>query len=55
LDSYTLIDLYAEYGFLNNKLKVFANARNIANTKYTEISGYNTLGFNACGGIRFNF
>jgi len=55
LDSYTLIDLYAEYGFLNNKLKVFANARNIANTKYTEISGYNTLGFNAYGGIRFNF
>lgn len=55
LDSYTLIDIYAEYGFLNNKLKVFANARNIANSKFTEIIGYNTLGFNAYGGVRFNF
>ena len=55
LDSYALIDIYAEYGFLKNKLKVFANARNITDTKFTEIAGYNTLGFNAYGGVRFNF
>jgi len=55
LDSYALLDIYAEYSFLKNKLKVFVNARNIADTKFTEISGYNTLGFNTYGGVRFNF
>ena len=29
--------------------------RNIAGSKYTEISGFNTLGFNGNGGIRFTF
>ncbi len=54
LADYGLLDIYAEYSFFKNKLKVFANARNIANIKYTEISGFNTLGFNAYGGVRFN-
>jgi vitamin B12 transporter len=36
-------------------LKIFADLRNIIDSKYTEISGFNTLGFNAYGGIRFNF
>lgn len=55
LKSYILWDVYAEYGFLKNKLKLFADLRNIAGSKYTEISGFNTLGFNGYGGIRFNF
>ena len=54
LADYGLLDIYAEYSFFKNKLKVFANARNVANIKYTEISGFNTLGFNAHGGVRFN-
>ena len=55
LSSYALLDIYAEYAFLKNKLKVFANARNITDTKYTEISGYNTLGATFTGGVRFSF
>lgn len=55
LENYALLDIYAEYAFLKNKLKVFANARNITDTKYTEASGYNTLGRNIYGGIKFNF
>jgi vitamin B12 transporter len=55
LKSYALWDIYAEYGFLKNKLKLFADLRNILDSKYTEISGFNTLGFNANGGMRFNF
>ena len=55
LSSYALLDIYAEYGFLKNKLKVFVNGRNITDTKYTEISGYNTLGATVTGGVRFNF
>lgn len=55
LENYALLDVYAEYAFLKNKIKVFANARNITDTKYTEASGYNTLGRNIYGGMRFNF
>jgi len=55
LKSYMLWDVYAEYGLLKNKLKLFADLRNITGSKYTEISGFNTLGFNGNGGIRFTF
>jgi vitamin B12 transporter len=55
LDNYTLLNLYAEYGFLNNRLKVFADLRNLTDAQYNEIYGYATPGFNAHGGIRFTF
>jgi vitamin B12 transporter len=55
LKSYVLWDIYAEYGFVRNKLKVFMDLRNITNSKYTEISGFNTFGFNAYGGILISF
>jgi vitamin B12 transporter len=55
LRSYALWDIYAEYGFSKNKLKLFADFRNILDSKYTEISGFNTTGFAINGGVRFNF
>ncbi len=55
LNSYLLWDVYAEYSFLSSRLKWFADLRNITATKYTEISGFNTLGFNGYSGIRFRF
>ncbi|MEP7373442.1 MAG: TonB-dependent receptor [Chitinophagaceae bacterium] len=55
LKSYALWDIYAEYSFIKKKLKVFADLRNITNSKYTEISGFNTLGFNGYGGVLFSF
>ncbi len=55
LKSYSLLDLYTEYRFLKNKLRLFADFRNVLNTRYTEVSGFNTIGFNGNGGIRFNF
>jgi vitamin B12 transporter len=55
LDSYILLDVYAEYAFCKNKLKVFADLRNISDSKYNETAGFNTLGFNGYGGVRFNF
>jgi vitamin B12 transporter len=55
LKSYALWDIYAEYGFIKNKLKLFTDLRNITNSKYTEISGFNTLCFNGYGGILFSF
>lgn len=55
LKRYALWDIYAEYNFKQNKVKLFADFKNITNSKFTEISGFNTLGFNAYGGLRFNF
>ena len=55
LDSYVLLDVYAEYAFCKNKLKVFADLRNISDSKYSETAGFNTLRFNGYGGVRFNF
>lgn len=55
LDAYLLWNLYAEYPFYHNKLTVFADLRNITNSRYTEISGFNTARFNAYTGVRFNF
>lgn len=54
LKRYALWDIYAEYGFVKNKLKLFTDLRNITGSKYTEISGFNTLGFNGYGGILFS-
>ena len=55
LKSYALWDIYAEYGFAKNKLKLFTDLRNLTGRNYTEISGFNTLGFNGYGGILFSF
>ena len=53
LKSYALLDMYAEYKFMNGKLKLFADAKNITNSKYTEVYGFNTLGFNINAGLSF--
>ena len=41
--------------FVKNKLKIFADLRNVSNSKYSETAGFNTLRFNGYGGVRFNF
>lgn len=54
LSSYALWDVYMEYCFEKLKCKVFADFRNITNSKYNETAGYRTLGFNAYAGLRFS-
>jgi vitamin B12 transporter len=54
LKSYALLNFYADYSFVKSKIKVFADLRNITNEKYTEVSGFNTLGFTVFGGVRFS-
>lgn len=54
LKSYLLANAYAEYSFCKNKIKLFADVRNILNTKYTEVYGFNTLGMNTSFGLRFS-
>jgi len=55
LKSYVLWDIYADYSFWKKRLKAFVDLRNITDSKYSEISGFNTLGFNVYGGVQFNF
>jgi vitamin B12 transporter len=54
LDNYFLLNFYAAYSLMNDKLKIFADIRNITDKTYTDVYGYNTAGFNAYGGIRFS-
>lgn len=54
LKGYALLDLYAEYAFMKKRLIVFTGLRNLTNSRYTEVYGFNTLGFNATGGLRCN-
>ncbi len=55
LKSYVLWNVYAEYALMKKGLKFFTDLHNITNAKYTEVYGFNTMGFNASVGIRFNF
>ncbi|HEX6848134.1 MAG TPA: TonB-dependent receptor [Chitinophagaceae bacterium] len=60
LNSYILLDIYAEYAFFKNKsdsyrIKVFVDLRNISDSNYSETAGFNTLGFNGYGGVRVSF
>ena len=54
LKNYALCDLYAEYSFCKNKLKIFADLRNITGSKYSEVAGFNTLGMNGYSGVRWS-
>ena len=53
LDSYQLLDFYVEYALAKKRVKIFADLKNITNEKYTEIIGYQTMGFNTNVGLSF--
>ncbi|WP_158559323.1 TonB-dependent receptor plug domain-containing protein [Deminuibacter soli] len=54
LKSFATLNLYAEYKLLHNKLRLFADAKNVTGTKYYEVYGYSTMGFNFTGGLAIN-
>jgi len=54
MPSYNLLNAYVEYALAKKRVKVFFDAKNILNKKYTEIIGYNTPGFNFNTGVSFN-
>ncbi|MBL7864631.1 MAG: TonB-dependent receptor [Cyclobacteriaceae bacterium] len=53
LDAYTLLDLYAEYKILSDRLTVWADAKNVLNQEYYEVYGYNTQPANIMAGLNF--
>lgn len=54
LEAYALLDAYGEYK-LGNHLKFFVDVKNILNQEYSEVTGYNALGFNLNAGINLKF
>lgn len=54
LKAYTLLNAYAEYKLLGDKLRLFVDAKNLTDTDYTEVYGYSTPGININGGFRIN-
>ncbi|SMO44950.1 TonB-dependent receptor plug domain-containing protein [Solitalea koreensis] len=53
LDNYSLLNFYAEYRFVK-RFKVFVELNNLLDEQYTEITGFNTRGFNINTGLSFN-
>lgn len=51
MDGYYTVDVYGEYKF-SEKLRVFADLRNITDQRYFEIMGYNTRRFNVMAGLQ---
>lgn len=54
LKPYVLLNLSAEYGLPEKKIRLFADIRNVLNEDYMEIYGYATAGINFHGGIRIH-
>ncbi|TVQ65499.1 MAG: TonB-dependent receptor [Balneolaceae bacterium] len=52
LEAYTLINLYAGYTLFDGRTTLFLDIRNLLNSEFTEIYGYNTAGLNAKAGFR---
>jgi vitamin B12 transporter len=53
MKGYATVDLYTEYRVNKKGLRFFADLRNLTNTRYEEIRGYNTRGFNFMAGVLF--
>lgn len=51
LKAYALWNAYAEYAFAKRRVKIFADVKNITNTKFMEVYGYSTIGFNFTAGL----
>lgn len=55
MGAYQLLDIYAEYKFLDGRLKIFTDLRNLLDEDYYETYGYTTMGFNINAGVSFGF
>ncbi len=54
LDSYTMLDLYAQFKPAN-RLALFTDVKNILDKQYVDFSGYTTKGINFNAGFRLEF
>ena len=56
LDPFLIVNAYAEYRFLPARtLTVFGEVRNLTDTRFTEVTGYGTLGVTPRIGVAWNY
>lgn len=55
LDAYTLVNLFAEYNLTQYGVSIFADVKNVLNSDFTEVYGFNTTGTAVKGGVRVRF
>jgi len=55
LTGYQLLNLYAEYHWLDGSLRGFIDAKNLLHQEYSEIYGYNALRLNVNIGVSYKF
>jgi vitamin B12 transporter len=55
LDSYTLVNLYTEYRFGEYGITFFGDVKNLLNSDFTEVYGFNTMGTALKGGVKVQF
>lgn len=52
LDSYTIVNLYTEYTISQHGVTVFGDVKNLFNSDFTEVYGFNATGIAVKGGVR---
>lgn len=55
LDPYLLLNLYSEYSLFEGQFSLFADVKNLLNSDFTEVYGYNTIGTAVQAGVTVNF
>ncbi len=55
LDSYQLVDLFASYGFLKNRVTLYGAINNVFDEQFIAVYGFTTRGRNFNAGLRFSF
>jgi vitamin B12 transporter len=53
MEAYQTVDLYTEYKF-SQRMKAFADLKNITNKQFFDVRGYNARQFNFMAGINVN-
>lgn len=54
LDAFTLVNLYSEYRVNEGRITIFADVKNLFNSDFTEVYGFNTTSTAVKAGFRFN-
>lgn len=52
LDEVIIVNANVSYNVLNDRLTLFADLNNLLDSKYSEVYGYNTMGFNFRAGVQ---
>lgn len=55
LEAYSILNMYVEYKLQNGNMAFFTDIKNLLGANYTEVYGYNTVGFSGNAGVRFTF